>query len=255
MKYNLLELTQVVASSMDSDEINSIGDSTESLQIANIIRTVYFDIIGRANLPEHFSVINLISSTDATKPTLMTLPNTVSELKWVKYNGKIQSSDPDMFQIVAKQSLEDFVERMHMINTHDSGTGSFTHTVGPNTFTVYYKNYTPPSYYTTFDDNTILFDSYNSAVETTLQTSNSMCYGKNVIPFSMSDSFTPNLDEEQFPLLLNESKELAWTELKQAQHPIATRNSKRGWAHAQKAKDAIPLQTDFDKLPFFGRRH
>ena len=55
-------------------------------------------------------------------------------------------------------------------------------------------------------------------------------------------------------LLLNEAKALAWTELKQAQHPKAELNSKRGWTSLQRTKHATETLSDFDKLPYFGRK-
>ena len=67
MKYTLLQLVQTIASSMDSDEVNSISDSTESLQIANIVRSVYYDLINRAKLPEHFTLVTLEASVDNTR--------------------------------------------------------------------------------------------------------------------------------------------------------------------------------------------
>lgn len=253
MKYTLLELVQLIASSMDSDEVNSIGDSVESLQIANCIRTAYFDIVGRAKLPEHFSLITLDAGT-TTKPVLMTLPSTISEIVWLKYNKILAVGDPLLMDLVDPLPLSEFLHRMHMLDEDESNVDTFTHTVGTDTFTVLYQNDKQPTYYTTFDDGSVLFDSFDSDIEANLQKSNTLCYGKLVIPFSLSDTFTPDLDEAQFALLLNESKSLAWAELKQADHGIAERNSRRGWTHLQKSKNAIKLESDFDKLSNFGRK-
>ena len=44
-KLTLLEMTQDIMSDMDSDEINSINDSVEALQVAQIIKTTYYNII------------------------------------------------------------------------------------------------------------------------------------------------------------------------------------------------------------------
>jgi hypothetical protein len=44
-KMTLLEMTQDILSDMDSDEVNSINDSVESLQVAQIIKTTYFNIV------------------------------------------------------------------------------------------------------------------------------------------------------------------------------------------------------------------
>ena len=57
MKYTLLEMTQDILSNMSSDEVNSISDTTESLQVATIIKQKYFDLISRVNRPEHDQLI------------------------------------------------------------------------------------------------------------------------------------------------------------------------------------------------------
>lgn len=254
MKYTLLELVQNILSSMDSDEVNSISDSVESLQVANIVRTAYFDIINRANLPEHYSIVTLDSSLTSTKPVLMYVPNTVREILWVKYDKREDNADPINMEPVEFLSLEDFINNMHMLNTSDTDVASFSHTVGPDTFTFLYKTNEHPTYYTTFDDNTVIFNSYYSDIDTTLQKSKTMCLGRLVIPFTMSDSFIPDLDEEQFNLLLNEAKSLAWFEIKQSGHTLAERNSRRAWTHTQKKKNSTEKVSDLDRLPNFGRK-
>jgi hypothetical protein len=254
MKYTLLELVQSIASTTDSDEINSISDSVESMQIANVVRTAYFDLIQRANLPEHHSLVSLDASGDNEKPTLMTVPSTVAEIKWIKYDCQEDGDTQPNMRLVDYLPLEEFLHRMHSYDQDETEVGTFEHTIGVDTFTFVYKNDRHPVVYTTFDDNTVIFDSYDADVDTTLQKSKTMCFGRTVIPFTLSDSFTPDLDEGQFALLLNEAKSLAWLELKQSPHLIAERNSKRGWSNIQNKKDTIDKLSDFERLPNFGRR-
>lgn len=239
---------------MDSDEVNSINDSVESQQITKIVRNAYMSIKNRGNLPEHYSLITLDASTDATKPVLMTLPSTINKIKWVKYNKILEVGDPINMQLVEYYKLEDFLDMIHSFNEDETYIDTFSHTVGTDTFTFLYRNDKQPDFYTTFDDNTLIFDSYDSDIEATLQKSNSLCYGKLVTSFTLSDSFTPDLDEEQFDLLLNEAKLLAWAELKQAPHEIAERNTRRGWTHNQTAKYATEDYSSFNKLPYYGRK-
>ena len=51
-------MVQDVMSSMDSDEVNSITDTTESLQVARIVRACYFDVVS-VKLPEFTTSTNL----------------------------------------------------------------------------------------------------------------------------------------------------------------------------------------------------
>ena len=48
-KMNLLAMTQDILSDMDSDDVNSINDSVEALQVAQIIKTTYYNIIDGKN--------------------------------------------------------------------------------------------------------------------------------------------------------------------------------------------------------------
>ena len=86
MKYTLLELVQNILSSMDADEVNSITDTVEAQQVAKIVRTVYMDIMERANLPEHYGLVNLQASGTTLKPVLMTVPSSVQDIIWIKYD-------------------------------------------------------------------------------------------------------------------------------------------------------------------------
>lgn len=254
MKYTLLELNQAVLSSMGSDEINSISDTVESQQVTEIIKSVYFDIVYRANLPEHYSIVSLEASEDNEKPTLMTLPTTVSKVEWVKYDKRLENSDPVQMEDVHLLSLEEFLNMTYGLNPDDDNVESFTHTINGNSYTFYLVNDSAPDYYTTFDDYTLLFNSYDSNIDTTLQKSKTLCLARLLPTFTESDTFIPDLDAEQFPLLLNEAKTLAWAELRQSSHSLADRNSRRAWVHMQKNKNTSESLTDFDKLPNFGRR-
>lgn len=254
MKYTLLDLVQTVLSSTDGDAVNSINDSVESTQVAKIIRTVYFDIINRANLPKNYSLITLDASGDSTKPVLMTIPDTVEDIKWLKYDNATATATDINMQEVTFLPLSEFLDRMDNLKESDSNVETFTHTLGADTYTFLYTNDNPPQYYTSFDNVTLIFDSYDSDVDATLQKSKSRAYARLVVPFTMSDTFTPDLDEIQFGLLLNESKSLAWAELKQSPHPKAEQNSKRHWSHLQSNKVATDKLSDFEQLPNFGRR-
>lgn len=254
MKYTLLDLTQTILSSMDSDEINSINDTVESQQVVKVIRTAYFDIINRANVPEQYSLFSLESSGDVTKPVLMTLPSDFKNISWLKYDHvSVTDTDTNMVTILPLP-LEDFVERMYQLRESADNVGSFTKTIGTSTVTFLYTIDSAPRYYTTYNDGTIIFDSYDSEVDSTLQKSKTLAFGLKAIPWTNSDTFVPDLDDAQFALLLNEAKALAFNELKQTQHTSAERNSRRGWNQLQKQKVKISLSTDFDSLPDFGKR-
>ena len=52
-KRTLIDMVQNIMSSMDSDTVNSITDTTESSAIADIIETTYYDLTTNRVIPEH----------------------------------------------------------------------------------------------------------------------------------------------------------------------------------------------------------
>jgi hypothetical protein len=116
MKYTLLELTQAVLSSMDSDEVNSITDTVESQQVVEVIKTVYDDIISRGDLNSNKTLFNLTASNDLTKPILMTRPDGIERIEWIKYdirgNGDVV---PSWDTLMYLPPIEDFINYMHSV--------------------------------------------------------------------------------------------------------------------------------------------
>ena len=252
--YTLLEYVQTILSSADGDEVSSITDTTESLQVANIVKTVYNDIQARLDLPEHYTLFELNASGDSTKPVLMTRPSDVMTIEWVQYN-KVQSGDTDPIYVkIPFKPLDEFLLMQDSMHVSDSTVASFDHTISSDTITFIYRNDKAPDFYTTYNDSTLIFDSYDSAVDTTLQKDKTRCYGRKDQEFTLSNSFVPFLDRDASTLLLNEAKVLAFAELKQMGHDVARQWANRGWVKTQKSKRGVDYnRNELDRLPNYGR--
>lgn len=276
----LLDMTQEILSAMSSDEVNSIGDTTESLQVATCIKRKYFDIVARSHLPEHNQLIQLDPSNDIDMPVLMYVPDEVTSISWIKYfdSNVLDGTTPNTFEHDVNTDLQDnsgsstsgapgylyvtilpvqqFIDHVNRFNPEDDTVGTFTFTDAvnsfPGTYTFYYKNNAQPLYCTVISNKYVIFDSYDNTQENTLENSKSMCFGQVAPSFRMEDTFVPRIDETQFPLLLNEAKALAFYELKQMPHQKAEQEIKRQWSSLQKNK-AVEKMSDLDKSPNFGR--
>jgi hypothetical protein len=131
----LLELTQDVLSSIDSDEVNSISDTVESMQIATIIKNKYYDILTRSNLPLDNQLFQLNPSNDSSLPVLMYVPAAVDHIEWIKYFD----SNP-----ANSQQVRQFGSYSHGLNLDLVSTSSWITTsstsvlvgLGTKTFTV-----------------------------------------------------------------------------------------------------------------------
>jgi hypothetical protein len=282
MKMTLLAMTQDVLSELTSDEVNSISDTTESMQVATIIRNKYNDIITRAGLTKHQQLFQLNASNDITQPVLMIVPNNVCDIQWIKYydsnvtdstddsedvhdlNLDITDSDPSSsddtspsYKYVTLLPLQQFLDMTNRFNTNESDVKTFTFGDTSNSlnynFTFNYKNDRQPHYAAIISNNYVVFDSFDNTQDTTLQASKVMGFGAVLPDFTMTDSFVPDMDEEQFPLLLNEAKSWAYFVLKQTAHPKAEQESKRQWGTIQRNKSIDNKPNYFDQLANFGR--
>jgi len=254
MKYTLLDMVQDVLSSMDSDEVNSIEDNVEAMQVARVIRACFFDIANN-ELPEFSTLFQLNASGDSTKPVMMTRPDDVRSIMLVKYN-KLNSDNTDQaFTRITPLSIEDFFDRTQALALSDDVVSSMTHSILGDDFTFLYRTDKAPDYYTIIDDHTVFFDSYDSEVDNTLQKSKTFCVGEKEKTFLLEDSYEIPLDEQQHSWLLNEAKLLAYQELKQQTHAYAERTAKRQRIKAQRQKHVNrDAMITYNQLPIFGRR-
>lgn len=261
MKYTLLELTQSVLSSMDSDEVTSINDTVESQQVVEVIKTVYDDIISRGDLTTNKTLFNLSESENPLQPIIMTKPETIERVEWIKYDTRDVDDTEAVWTTLTYLPPVDFIDYMHSGTQSGTEVESLTYLSGAFSAEFVYRNDTAPHYYTSFDDNIIFFDSYDSGVDSILQSTKTLCYGLKVTDFTKSDDFTPELQPQQFALLLNEAKSLAWAELKQVGHEKAEQSARRNWRHLQKTRMEIPNApreinnnaSNFSVLPNFAR--
>ncbi len=255
MKYTLLEMTQIVASSIDGDEVNSISDSVESLQIVKLIKRCYTNIIQTGDYPEQYTLFGLTASGDPDLPCVMYLPTGVAtNVQWVKYDYRATGETDTNFRELEYVDLKEFLLRMHVLApSEDSSLNTMTVEVGDQDIQFIYGTATPPSYYTTIDDETLIFDSYDSAVDTTLQTSKTLAYGEAVLSWTESDSYVIPIDDHQ--ILLNQAIALAWAEMKQTVNAKAEQEIKVQKTAMMRKKHAIDPAADFRTMtPNYGRR-
>lgn len=237
----LLEMTQDILSDMNSDSVNSINDTTESLQVAQIIQSTYFNIIDGKHWPWLKELFQLTGLGLTAKPTHVQIPSNIIEVEWVKYNTRKSTDTRDYYTTIKYKTPEEFVDYLALRNSADSDITVVTD-YSSTPLNIYTNK--APEYWTSFDDNYIVFDSYLSDVDTTLQTSKTQCYGRRYPTFTMSDTFTADLPVQMFSYFLNESKSTCFLRLKQVgdqkseQHSVTQRRrmSQDAWKTAKGIK-------------------
>ena len=98
MKLTLLEMVTSILSDLDSEPVNSIGNTEESTQVASVIRDTYYNIIAAKHIPEHDRLLKLTSLSDSARPTYFKYPDNVKEIRLFEYDGReIYFKDPVTF--------------------------------------------------------------------------------------------------------------------------------------------------------------
>ena len=223
-KLTLLELTQDILSDMDSDEVNSINDTVEALQVAQIIKTTFFEILNDGDWPHLGQLMQLTASGSGAKPTHMTMPDDVRYMKWIKYNKRNTTDTKDKYAEVEYLAPEVFLDKL---NQRDSSNSDITVVTDDSSVELLILNTTAPTYYTSFDNDTIVFDSHDNVVDATLKQSKTQTYAYREPTFSMLDAYVPDLPSKAFPYLLSEAKSVAFNVLKQSANPKEEQRSAR----------------------------
>lgn len=254
MRYTLLELTQLMLSSMDGDEIDSITDTVESVQVTTILKNVFYDMATELDLPEHETLFELTASGDNAIPCLMTIPTDVTKLDWVKYDNQLTADNFTNWVDVAFMDFRDFVEMQNNLRYETSNVGTQTITANGESHQFIYRTNEWPSFYTTFDDYNLIFNSiYSIEDSTTLAAAKTMCQGAVYPVFTISDSFAPDLDPTQFSYFIQKAKVRAHFEMKQVPHAEAASEARRQLIAMQKQQRRTAKLTGLDQTVRYGR--
>ena len=235
-------MVQSILSDMDSEAVNSIGDSVEAEQVASVIQDTFFNLIAARDIPEHRQLIKLTALADSDKPTHFKYPTNTRQLSRVDYD--IATTGTTYREII-------FVEPMIFIDRMNQDTpSSITVTDVAGGTTLFIGNSTSPSYYTSFDDEHIVMDSYDATVESTLQNSKSRAFGYVYPTFTIADSFEPDLDDTMLPYMLAEANSTCFSLFKSGSDPKIEQSARRLKSFVQndmyKTKRA-------NKRPHYGR--
>ena len=214
-KLTLLEITQDILNSMDSDQVSTITETIESDQVAQIIKTTYYELLDRRDWP-HLKELFQLTVATASQPTHMLIPDTIVEVREVRYNKIKDGETRDRYELIEYLHPEDFLRHINSRNSDASNIDSITDDSG---VTLLIVNDKQPEFYTSFDDETLVFDAYNATDEGAgteyLKDTKTQCFGLRQPTWTADDSFVPDLPIEAFSLLVAEAKAVAQFQVRQ----------------------------------------
>lgn len=223
-KKNLLKIVQDILSDMNSDAVNSIDDTDEALQVAQIVQNTYEAIISGKNWPHTARTIQLSASTNSELPTHMMLVDDVKEMISVYYDKK-KVGETRLLYLPVKYKLPD--DFLYYTNSRNSDNANVKTVIDPSGVKLLVINNKAPDYFTSFDDTTLIFDSYDIEVDDTLQTSKTQVRAYVEPEFRMIDDYVPDLPSEAFSLLIQEATSVAQFKINQMVDQKAEQESKR----------------------------
>jgi len=244
IKKTLLEIVQSILSDMDSEDVNTLSDTLEAQQVAKVVEDTFYNIVATRDIPEHHSLIKLTSLSDSDYPTHFILPENVKAITDVWYDksdlGTLEYSEvhwvaPETFLSRTDNRSSDYV------SVADKSAGTSLR-IGTTQM---------PSFYTSFDDEYIVMDSYNSSIDAVLQNSKIRAMGDTIPVFSQTDAYVPDLDATMFPYLIAESKSVCFSLFKGGPDPKIDQAARRQKSYVQNDMYRNKME---NKRPKYGRR-
>jgi hypothetical protein len=174
-KLTRLQIVQKVLSAIDSDNVTATDETVESEQVLELLDTVYNKTLGTYPWPHLFTLDNLETTSTAHK---MRIPLDIQGVEWIRYND----SDP-----IYRTPFE-MVELLASRDTTQSDVDSNGA-----------KNAKDPSYWTSNDDEFIIFDSYNGNLVSSL----SKIYVVKEPSIMTDDDDYPDLPSRFHPILVD----------------------------------------------------
>lgn len=247
MKLTLLELVQDILSDMDSDECNSIDDTVESQQVAQIVKSTYQAMMSNRNWPHTRRLVEIEPSGDDAKPTHMIVQESIKELISINYNKARAGETRKRYEPIKWLEPDDF---LRVTNRRNSDADNIDIIIDDSGVELLIRNDLGPCYFTSFDDTTLVFDSYDKEVDDTLQGNKTQARAYVMPEWVHLDDAIPDLPEEAFTALLEEAKSRAMLKLKQTQDAKAEQEARRqqAWLSRKSWRVAGGIQ-----YPSYGR--
>lgn len=177
MKLTLLRVVQDTSRYLQGFDVEDVFETDESEDIAYIAERMYYHLVQRfSNIDWTGGVGQLESLVDPDKPTHMKIPESVQRIQHsrIQYNATLDNDSAKVkYKDVQYVSPQEFLTLMAGRNDATPETQVVEDFSGVKFVVMTNK---APSYCTSFDEEYIVFDSYDAKVDTTLQQSKSLVH-------------------------------------------------------------------------------
>ena len=233
-KDTLLDIVQSILSDSDGDEVNDIAATVESQQAASIIKDEFSIIVDEFDL-KHYDRFVKLDATDATTPTLMSRPEGFHSISSIKYDKKTTAGGDQKYRDVCFKEPEDFLNLVSQRTLSDSNVEAMT--LPESGHVILVRNDEAPTYWTIFEGyDYVVFDSYDSVIESNLQQSKNLARGVQRPTLALTNTSVPNLPQNQMVLLKNRARAMFFDLYKDGVTTEIAKRQRQSEVRAQRKK-------------------
>lgn len=245
MKRTLLQVAQSYLNRTDGFYVDSIFDTDESQQIAQIAEEVYYNMTN--TYPNVFYVqkdTTLDALSDLTKPNYLLIPDAILRIQESRFwynNAKDDQGSTVDYQPVKYLTPIEFNDMT--MNRNDKADNAEVVTT-PNGTKLVIANNKFPQYCTSYDGVHLVFDSYHKDYDDTLQASKSKVVATEEPVFLQMDDFIIPIPNRLSEVYLDNVLAEAYSSLRQEENPRLAQRARKG---------LIKLQQDSRQIGSGGR--
>lgn len=241
-------MVQSILSDIGGDEVNSIDDTFESSQVAEIIRTTYLAMMSNRNWPHLKRMCKLTAAGNTDTPTHFTITDGVKELISVKYDYATADATKKDYQPIKYKEPDEF---LRYIYGRDSSQSNVKTVIDPSGAELFIVNNAAPKYMTSFNDVDVVLDSFDNTVDSTLQESKIQVMAYVMPEWEHTDEATPDLPMEAFSALLETAKSASFLRVAQRADQTSAMEGRR--QQAWLSRKARKAGGNHLQRPTFGR--
>ena len=210
MQRTLLQVTQEYLDATSGFYVDSIYDTDESQQVAKLAERVYYKMVQEfPNLLFTMKEMTLDALSDTTRPNYMLLPQDIQKVQESKVYYNVSKTGGTQYKSIQYLAPLAFIERT---NKSEGDNTLLVEGFDENKMVISTNQF--PSYFTSFDNKYVVFDSYHSDYDTTLQSSKSKIVASGEEVFYQEDDFIipipSHLSEAYLDMFLNEALTLIY---------------------------------------------
>lgn len=245
-KLTMLQFVQQIGEAIESDEIDELDETIEATMIMNILKQTYEEVLDRRDwefIKDRVVQLDVMPASDV-KINHLLIPPSVTSIQCLRYLSRTGK----FVDLTYMQPCE-FIAQLHGRNPADTNITTVPNDDG---VPMYILNDKAPTFYTSFDEESIAFDAFESVRGIGNQIADTVIVGNvKPLPNFTEPTATLPIPERMNSLILNEAIATCNYRLRQTSDPRSERLARR---QNIKMRELEPkTQRDTDEV-HYGRR-